>query len=319
MKYPWKHTRRFNAYSHHLKEEFGGRVQKLSLDAGFTCPNRDGSKGTGGCTFCNNQAFNPSYCLPSKSIRQQLDEGIEFHRIRYRRSTQYLAYFQAYSNTYAPIEELKTIYEQAINHPEIIGIVVGTRPDCVNDALLDYFQHLSNEIYLSVEYGIESCYEKTLLRINRGHSFEDSKKAIIKTAERGIRTGGHMVIGLPGENREEIIAQAGILSELPLHSLKFHQLQLIKGTTMAREYEADPTQFTFFQIDEYIEIMIDFLEQLSPHIQIQRFAGEAPPPVNLTPVKWGLRYDVFLNQLEKRLEERNTWQGRLWRKDSLIQ
>ncbi|MCF8371769.1 MAG: TIGR01212 family radical SAM protein [Bacteroidales bacterium] len=312
MKYPWKHTRRFNTYSHHLKEEFGGRVQKLSLDAGFTCPNRDGSKGKGGCTFCNNQAFNPSYCLPSKSIRQQLDEGIEFHRIRYRRSYQYLAYFQAYSNTYAPIEDLKAIYEQAINHPEIIGIVVGTRPDCVNDALLDYFQHLSKEIYLSVEYGIESCYEKTLIRINRGHSFDDSKKAIIETAGRGIKTGAHMIIGMPGESREEIIAQAGILSKLPLHSLKFHQLQLIKATTMAREYVADPTQFTFFQIDEYIEIMIDFLEKLSPDIQIQRFAGEAPPPVNLTPVKWGLRYDVFLNKLERRLEERDTWQGRLY-------
>lgn len=312
MKYPWKHNRPFNAYSNNFREEFGGRMQKLSIDAGFTCPNRDGSKGKGGCTFCNNQAFNPSYCLPSKSIGQQIDEGIEFHKVRYRRSTRYLAYFQTYSNTYAPLEELKAIYEQAINHPEIIGIVVGTRPDCVNGPLLDYFQQLSKEIYLSVEYGIESCYEKTLLRINRCHSFEDSKKAIFETAERGIRTGGHMIMGLPGESREEIIAQAAILSELPLHSLKFHQLQLIKGTTMAKEYAANPSQFTFFQVDEYIEIMIDFLEKLSPHIQIQRFAGETPSRFNITPVIWDLRNDVFLNKIEKRLEERGTWQGRLW-------
>jgi hypothetical protein len=312
MKYTRNHNRRFNAYSNYFREEFGGRVQKVSIDAGFTCPNRDGTKGKGGCTFCNNQAFSPSYCLPSKSIRQQIDEGVEFHKTRYRRSNQYLAYFQAYSNTYAPIDELKDMYAQAVDHPEIIGIVIGTRPDCVNEELLDYFQQLSKEIYLSVEYGIESCYNKTLQRINRGHSFEESKTAIINTANRGIRTGGHMIIGLPGESREEIIAQAEILSGLPLHSLKFHQLQLIKGTTMAQEYVADPDQFSFFQIDEYIELMIDFLEKLNPSILIQRFAGEAPPSFNITPIKWGIRNDVFLNKLEKRLTERDTWQGRLY-------
>ncbi|MEA3443719.1 MAG: TIGR01212 family radical SAM protein [Bacteroidota bacterium] len=311
----WKHKRRYNAYSNYFKEEFGGRVQKVSIDAGFTCPNRDGTKGRGGCTFCNNQAFNPSYCMPSKTVKQQIDEGIEFHKIRYRRSNRYLAYFQAYSNTYSNIEHLKSIYSQAIDHPETIGIVVGTRPDCVSNALLDYFQELSEKIYLNIEYGIESCYEKTLKRINRGHSFEEAKEAVINTAGRGIKTAGHIIIGLPGESREEILAQAKILSGLPLHSLKFHQLQLIKGTIMAGEYRDNPGQFNFFQVDEYIDLMIDFLERLNPHILIQRFAGEAPPRFNITPVKWNLRYDVFLQKLEKRFEERDTWQGRFWKQE----
>ena len=313
MEYPWGHKRRFNAYSNYFRNEFGGRIQKVSIDAGFTCPNRDGSKGHGGCTFCNNKAFNPSYCMPSKSVRQQIDEGIEFHKIRYRRSSQYLAYFQAYSNTYAPLEELKAIYQQAIDHPEVVGIVIGTRPDCVSEKMLDYFAELSKQTYLNLEFGIESCLEETLIRINRGHTFEESKWAITQSAKRGIKTGGHMIIGLPGESLEDIIKQSDMVSELPLHSIKFHQLQLVKDTQMAKDYEKDPSQFSFFEIEEYIELMIDVLEHLNPNILIQRFAGEAPPTVNITPVRWGIRNDIFLNKLEKRLEERDSWQGKKWK------
>ncbi len=310
--FPWGHSRRFNSYAQYFKNIFGERVQKVSIDAGFTCPNRDGTKGTGGCTFCNNQAFNPSYCVPSKSVTQQINEGIEFHQTRYRRSSKYLAYFQAYSNTYASIDKLKAIYNEAINHEEIIGIVVGTRPDCVDSNLLDYFQQISKKIYLNIEYGIESCYEKTLTRINRGHTFEQAKNAIIETANRGIKTGGHLIIGLPGETNAEIIEQAKILSSLPLHNLKFHQLQLIINTTMAKEYENDSSLFRFFSIEEYIELMIDFIELLNPNILIQRFAGEAPPRFTITPILWGIRNDIFLNKLEQRLKERNTWQGKLY-------
>ncbi|MEA3480009.1 MAG: TIGR01212 family radical SAM protein, partial [Bacteroidota bacterium] len=254
--YPWGHNRRFNAYSNFFKKEVGVRVQKLSIDAGFTCPNRDGTKGRGGCTYCNNDAFNPSYCDPKKPIGQQIREGMEFHEWRYRRATKYLAYFQPYSNTYAPLDELKGIYEQALQFPGIMGLVIGTRPDCIDDEKLEYFKGLSKTHYLILEYGIESCYNRTLERINRGHTFEETIAAIEKTRQAGIRTGAHMIFGLPGENREEILAEAKILSGLPLNNIKFHQLQIIKGTQMAREYADNPDDFSFFSLEEYVDLIV---------------------------------------------------------------
>jgi len=264
MQYPWGHNRRFNAYANYFKEQFGERIQKLSIDAGFTCPNRDGAKGVGGCTFCNNKAFNPSYCVPTKSVTQQLNEGIEFHQVRYKSAGKYLAYFQAYSNTYDPIDKLRVLYEEALSHPQVIGLVIGTRPDCIDDEKLDFFAELSKNYYITIEYGIESCFDKTLLRINRGHTYEDSIKAIRKTARRGIMTGGHMIIGLPGETRTEIINQATIISLLPLDNIKFHQLQLIAGTVMSKQYKEDSSQFYFFELDEYIDLIIVFIERLNP-------------------------------------------------------
>ena len=236
MKYPWGHSRRFNAYSNYFLKEFGERVQKLSIDAGFTCPNRDGTVGTGGCTYCNNDAFNPSYCSPSKSINQQIIEGIEFHQKRYRRANKYLAYFQPFSNTYAPLDKLRNIYHEALKFPEVIGLVIGTRPDCIDDKKLEFFSELSKKYYVIIEYGIESCYDKTLERVNRGHSFEQSVKAITKTAQKGIKTGAHIIFGLPGETKQEMLDEADILSELPLNNIKFHQLQIIKDTEMAIRY-----------------------------------------------------------------------------------
>ena len=310
--YTWGHNRRFNSYSNYFRKEFGERIQKLSIDAGFTCPNRDGSERVGGCTFCNNKAFNPSYCLPEKSVTQQINEGIEFHRVRYKKTSRYIAYFQAYTNTYAPIDHLRKTYDEAIAHPDIIGIVVGTRPDCVNDEILEYFKELSRKCYLIIEYGIESTYNKTLERINRGHTFEQSVKAIEQTAMCGIKTGGHMIIGLPGETRDMIMKQAKVLSALPINNIKFHQLQLMKGTAMVKEYKNKPTDFYFYDVDEYIDLMVDFLERLNPKFVVERIAGEAPPRFNLTPKIWGLRNDQIINLLEKRLEQRDTWQGRLF-------
>ena len=310
MNYPWGHKRRFNAYSNYFKNHFGDRIQKVSIDAGFTCPNRDGIKGRGGCTFCNNKAFNPSYCIPEKSITQQINEGIEFHQTRYKNVDKYLAYFQAYSNSYAPLDELKKIYTEALNHKNIIGIVVGTRPDCVDEEKLDYFAELSKKYYVVIEYGIESCYNRTLDKINRGHSYEESEMAIRMTADRGIRTGGHMIMGLPGESKEEMLAQASVLSKLPLDSIKFHQLQIIKGTLMAKQFKEDPGQFKFFELDEYVDFIIDFIEMINPNFLIERFAGEAPPPFNLTPLVWGLRYYEILQKIENRMAERDTWQGK---------
>jgi len=312
MEYLWGHKRRFNAYANYFKQEFGERVQKLSIDAGFTCPNRDGKVGHGGCTYCNNDAFNPSYCESGKSVSKQIEEGIEFHLNRYRRAGKYLAYFQAYSNTYADHEHLKSIYEEALRKPEIIGLVIGTRPDCVDENLLDYFKELSERFYIIIEYGLESCYDKTLIEINRGHTFQQSIDAIKLTASKGIKTGAHLIFGLPGESRAEMLVEAEILSKLPINNMKFHQLQIIKGTKMEEEYGLSPEHFDFFELPEYIEFVIDFLEKLNPNIVIERFAGEVPPRFLAGP-GWGLiRNDQILNLIEKRLEERNTFQGRLF-------
>jgi len=310
--YFWGHERRFNAYSNYFRTIYGARVQKVSIDAGFTCPNRDGTKGTGGCTYCNNDAFNPSYCIPEKSVSQQIEEGVTFHKWRYSEAVSYLAYFQAFSNTYAPLDRLRSLYEEALNYPGVIGIVIGTRPDCIDEEKLAYFKELSTRSYVAVEYGIESCYNKTLLRINRGHSFEEALAAVKRTAELGINTGAHFIFGLPGETREEMLAQADIISTLPLKTLKFHQLQIIKGTAMEREFQQNPSDFQLFGWEEYLDFFISFLERLNPAIVVERFTGEAPLRF-LTGESWGKkRTDQIVSLIEKRLEELDTWQGKLF-------
>ena len=310
--YSWGHSRRFNDYGSYFKKAFGERVQKLSIDAGFACPNHDGTIGTGGCAYCNNDAFNPSYCNPSKPVDQQIIEGIEFHAKRYRRAGKFLAYFQAYSNTYKPLAELKNIYDQALRREDIIGLVVGTRPDCIDTEKLEYFRELSEHYYIIIEYGIESCNNKTLGRINRGHTYEQSEKAIMATAAMGINTGAHLIFGLPGESREEMLNQAETISKLPLTSVKFHQLQILKNTKLAEEYNNYPEHFELFSMEEYTDFVIRFIERLNPDFIIERFAGEVPPRFLAVP-GWGLiRNDQFLNILEKRLEKLDTWQGRLF-------
>jgi uncharacterized protein len=313
MQYAFRNNRRYNAYADYIKERFGGRIQKVSVDAGFTCPNRDGTVGTGGCTFCNNESFNPSYCSGEKPIAGQLAQGINFLKKRYPRNTGYMAYFQAYTNTFDTVEVLDAKFRQALTHPGIIGLVIGTRPDCIDDEKLDYIQSLGKEAYVVVEYGIESCYEKTLLRVNRGHSMQQTIEALEKTAARGIHTGGHLIFGLPGETKEEMLNEAEILSELPLDSIKFHQLQIIKGTKMESEYLEKPGDFSLFEMEEYLLFMAAFLERLNPRIMVERFASESPPGMNLG-MSWGVRYDEFLKRFEKKLAELDTWQGKLYRK-----
>jgi len=312
MVYPWNDSRRFNSYAGYFKRTFGGRVQKLTIDAGFTCPNRDGTVAVGGCTYCNNDAFNPSYCNPTKSITQQIIEGIEFHSVRYKRAENYLAYFQAYSNTHAPIHKLKEYYTEALSYPNVIGLVIGTRPDCVDKENLDYLEELSKKYYISLEYGLESCYNRTLETINRGHTFEQSVWAIEESARRGINTGAHIIFGLPGESRDDMLAEANILSELPLNSIKFHQLQIIKGTPMEMQYHENPEAFNLFEMNDYLRFVVDFIERLNPRFVIERFTSEAPPR-HLAVPGWGLlRTDQLLNKIEKILEERDTWQGRVY-------
>lgn len=303
---------RYNTFVGYFKQKYGCRLQKIVIDAGFTCPNRDGSISRGGCTFCNNDAFHPGYSTPEKSVAEQIEEGIEFHSRRYRNCNDFLAYFQPYSNTYAPLEKLKEVYEQALQHPKVRGIVIGTRPDCVDESKLDYLARLAQEKIVIVEYGIESCYNSTLNRINRGHTFEQAKWAVDQTHARGIGTGAHFILGLPGESRQMMLDQTSLINSLPVDSVKFHQLQFVKGTAMERERDNHPEDFVTFSLEEYIDFFIDILERLRPDLFIERFAGEVPPRfVRETP--WGLiRNTELLRMLESRLEARNTRQGVLY-------
>ena len=310
MTFPWGDKRRFNSYNAYFTKQFGSRVQKISIDAGFSCPNRDGKISTGGCTFCSNDAFNPSYCRPEKSIRQQIEEGIEFHKRRYRRANQYLAYFQPFSNTYKPLEELKKIYSQALEIPEIAGIVIGTRPDLIDENILQYLAEIQKTHYVIVEYGIESVYDATLKRVNRGHDFATARKAVELTSSFGLPCGGHFIFGLPGETKPMMLAAADIISQLPLTTVKFHQLQIFKNTAMADEYLQHKENFHLFDLEEYIDFVIDFAERLSPDIVIERFAGEVPPRYLISEPWMKLRYDEVLARIEKRMEERGTWQGK---------
>lgn len=303
---------RYNEYGAWLKQMFPFKVQKISLNAGFTCPNRDGSVGVGGCTYCNNQTFNPAYCQTEKSITQQIEEGKQFFGRKYP-EMKYLAYFQAYTNTYGSVSDVIQKYEEALRVPDVVGLVIGTRPDCMPDELLDYLEELNKRTFLVVEYGIESVFDETLLRINRGHDHASTVSAVQQTASRGIITGGHIILGLPGESKEKLMEEAKILSELPLTTLKLHQLQLIKGTRMADEYFANPSDFHLFTADEYIDLVIDFIERLNPSIVLERFVSQSPASL-LAVEGWGLKNYEFVDKVRKRLEEREAFQGRLYGK-----
>lgn len=292
-------------------------MQKVVVDAGFTCPNRDGTKGTGGCTYCNNDAFNPSYCNPDEPIHYQIERGVRFHQVRYRKASKYLVYFQPYSNTYAPLQRLKELYEEALCYPNVAGLVIGTRPDCIDGEKLDYLRNLSQKHYIQVEYGVESCYDRTLKRINRLHDFALSEQVIRMTHSLGIKTGAHIIFGLPGESVEDMLDTAGKISGLPLDSVKFHQLQIVKGTKMEQEYTESPADFHMFSLGEYIEFIVRFVERLSPAIVIERFSGEVPPKymgaTDMTSGGWGLiRYDAVLRMIEKEMERQDTWQGKYY-------
>ena len=299
---------RYNDLSAYLSAHFPFKVQKISLNAGFTCPNRDGTVGHGGCTYCNNQTFNPAYCKTEKTVTEQLVEGKQFFARKYP-EMKFLAYFQAYTNTYAELEELKRKYEEALQVKDVVGIVIGTRPDCMPDTLLDYLEELNQRTFLIVEYGVESTDNDTLKRINRGHTFEVAEEAIRKTAARGIRVGAHIILGLPGESNEQLIEQAGVLSRLPLTTLKLHQLQLIKGTRMAHEFEMQPEDFHLYSADEYIDLVIDYVEHLRPDIVLERFVSQSPKELLIAP-DWGLKNHEFTDKVKKRMRERDAWQGK---------
>lgn len=301
---------RYNDFSTFLAGHFPFKVQKISVNAGFTCPNRDGSKGYGGCTYCNNQTFNPAYCRTGKTVTAQLEDGKAFFARKYP-EMKFLAYFQAYTNTYGELETLKRMYEEALAVEGVVGLVIGTRPDCMPDSLLDYLEELARRTFLLVEYGIESADDRTLERINRGHDFACTADAVRRTAARGILTGGHLILGLPGESRERLMEQAETLSGLPLTTLKLHQLQLIRGTRMAREFEMHPEDFHLYTAEEYIELVIDYVEHLRKDIVLERFISQSPKELLIAP-DWGLKNYEFTERLKKRMEERDAWQGKYY-------
>lgn len=285
----------YNDFGTWLRKQFPDfRVQKISIDAGFTCPNRDGRISTGGCTYCDNRTFNPSYCDRNKSIREQLKEGKNFFNRKYS-NMKYLAYFQAFTNTYGSVDLLKKMYEEALEEEDIVGLVIGTRPDCISTPLLDYLEQLSRQTFLIVEYGIESANNDTLRRINRGHTFECSRKAVEMTAERGILTGGHIILGLPGEDREESLRQAPIISSLPLNILKIHQMQIIKGTRLAEEYLQNP--FHLYTVEEYVRLIAEYISLLRKDLVLERFVSQSPPELLIAP-HWGLKNYQFVHLLD---------------------
>lgn len=299
--------RRYNDFPAFCRKIFGERVQKLSIDGGFTCPNRDGRKGTGGCTFCNNESFNPDYCRSVSGITQQIEEGVSFFQAKYQ-GQKYLAYFQAYSNTYAALDVLKQKYGEALAHPKVAGLVLATRPDVVDERVLDYLEELAKKHYVCIEYGVESANDEVLKKVNRGHSYMEAETAILKTAGRGIRIGAHLIFGLPGESRESMLEGAIRLSCLPIDLLKLHQLQIIRGTRMADEYLCQPESFRLYTMDEYMDFVADAIEQMNPAVYLERFVNQAPAEYLIAP-KWGVKNFEFVAKLDKRLRERNIQQG----------
>ncbi len=308
--YTWGHKRRYNDFPTYFRNSFSERVQKVSVDAGFTCPNRDGSKGVGGCAYCNNKTFKPTYCNLENSVSSQIDSGVDFFARKYK-SMKFLAYFQAYTNTYAPLEDLKKLYEEALQHPKVMGLVISTRPDAIENELLDYLAELSKRVYVMVEFGVESHLDSTLFAINRGHTFAESVWALEETARREMNNCAHMILGLPGENRADILEQAKVISTLPVKNLKLHQLQIHKNTLLEKQFLQNPEKFKLYSAEEYIDLVVDYLELLNPEIIVERFISQAPIDMLIAP-RWGLKNFEFVAKVEKRLKERDTWQGRLF-------
>ena len=292
-----------------LRSHFDGKVQKLSVNAGTTCPNRDGTLGRGGCTYCNNRTFNPDYCAETASVRGQLEEGKRFFDRKYPQM-KYLAYFQAYTNTYGEVAQLRRMYEEALAVKGVVGLVVGTRPDCVTSEWLDYFERLSRETFVWIEYGIESVYDRTLQRVNRGHDFAATRWAVEETAGRGIPVGGHLILGLPGETLTDMVAEADVLSSLPLDTLKLHQLQIIRGTRMAREFAETPGEFRLMTLDDYISLVSAFLQRLRPGIAVERFVSQSPASLLISPA-WVIKNYEFVDRLKKKMRAEGVCQGML--------
>ncbi len=307
--FAWGTNRRFNDYSTYIRNKFGGRVQKISVNVGFSCPNRDGTKGTGGCIYCDNSTFTPSYCNAADSIAVQLQKGREFFSHKYP-DMRYIAYFQSYTNTYAPVKTLEPLYRDAVGNG-IAGLIIGTRPDCINGELLNMLARINQIVPVAVELGIESTADRTLELINRHHTWQDTVAAAQLCADHGIETGGHLILGLPGETEADFLEHARRVSALPIKTLKLHQLQIIESTPLAEIWRQNPDFVSLFSLDEYLKTVVRFLEHLSPDIVVERFVSVSPADKLIAP-RWNrMKNFEVVALIDKELERQSTWQGRL--------
>ena len=294
-------------YGDFLRRYFDCKVQKIAIDAGFACPNRDGSKGVGGCIYCNNQSFNPAYCQTKISVAEQIARGKEFFARKYP-EMKYLAYFQAYTNTYAQLSTLKELYEEALRQSDVLGIIIATRPDCMPDELLTYLSELSKTHFVMVEYGVETSHDATLKLINRGHTWHDVEDAVTRTAEAGVLCGAHLILGLPGEDMEHFISTAKRISALPLHTVKMHQLQVIRGTRLAKMWADGEVVLKDWSADEYIDVCIEVLKHLRSDLAVERFVSQSPADLLICP-RWGLKNYEFTNRLNNKIKAQRIRQG----------
>ena len=298
--------RRYTSFGAYMKKRFGSTVYKVNVDAGFTCPNRDGTVGVSGCIYCNNDSFRPSSCRPTLTVSEQVQNGIAYVKKRYK-SEKFLVYFQPYTNTYAPVDELEGLYKEALSDPSVIGLAIGTRPDAVDAEKIALIQSLAEKYFILVEYGMQSMYDKSLEFINRGHNYNAFLKALEMTRDRGIFIGTHIIVGFPTETREETMSMSEELSSIPVEFLKIHQLQVIKDTPLEVMHKNNP--FHVFGYEEYLDFVTGFIERLSPRIVIQRLFATAPDSILIAP-QWGKNRQEILRDIEKRLEARDTYQGK---------
>jgi radical SAM protein (TIGR01212 family) len=294
------------AYNFWVRGRFGRRIQKVSVDAGFTCPNVDGTVATGGCTFCDNRSFSPSRRLPRNGIRGQIDQSIERMRLRYRNCRDFLAYFQPATNTYAPVERLRTVYEEALAHPQVVGLVIGTRPDCVPDEVLDLLTEFAGRTFLSVEFGMQTMHDRSLDWMNRGHHHDATVDAVERSRGRGFEIGAHVMLGLPDETHADMLATARELGRLGVDAVKIHNLYCVKNTPLADQVAKGEVRL--MERAEYVGTLVDFIERLPPTMIVDRISGDAPPDYFIGP-SWCLDKPAVKAAVLAEFTRRGTWQG----------
>jgi len=306
---------RINSYGWHLRRLFSCRVSKVNVDAGFTCPNRDGSRGVGGCSYCDNSSFSPGATQPEISIEEQMSAGMAYHRQRLG-SEKFIIYFQKFTNTYSDTAHLRTIYTRALNHQDVVGISIGTRPDAISAEIADLLEELAEKHYVCLELGLQSMNDEILARINRGHTLDEYLASVAILQGRGIDICTHLIYGFPGETRDSFLKTAGLIADLGINSVKLHQLHAVKGTRLASEYFSG--EFVPLEIEEYVETACDFLERIPPEVTIQRLYGSAPLSIRVAP-QWGLKNNQMWYAILNELKKRDSWQGKHWKKNNADQ
>jgi len=304
---------RYFAYNAFLRARFGHRVQKVSIDAGFTCPNVDGTVTTGGCTFCDNRSFSPSRRIPRQSIHEQIDHGITGLKRRYR-CDHFMAYFQPATNTYAAVDVLRPLYAEALDHPQVVALAIGTRPDCVPNEVLDLLEEFAQRTYLSVEYGLQTCHDKSLDWMNRGHHHDVSVDAIERSRNRGFEICAHVILGLPGESHDDMMETAQEIGRLGIDAVKIHNLYAVRNTPLGDQVAEG--KIRLMGRDEYVATLVDFLEVLSPAMVVERISGDAPPDYLVGP-EWCTDKSAIRTAVENEWQRRDSWQGKYWQQASV--